>query len=446
MSRSSFMSLKTPLLSDIEGIDLKDVCVVVDTAVDPAVNPDVNPDVVASKTSQPTSTVSMKKTSETFETFKEYIVGLPKNQLHCFETRNGVNANGELLPSAHRNYLNYLYKFDKKDGSSFFITFRKEIRRDDVFAWYEMTLSKLDESPERCRAVGLKYYENAVDGKCIKLDLVCVNETFESPFRYSRAHYFKNEFYSDDFNFEVNEPGSLRRRLWMQGMDPDTKIDDSAQNMIITKEHNEGVLNEGILSKVRSKVRNYMNKELLKELLKQINEAIEEIKKVNYDDVLHAVKNIQDLAEHFEELKSIHKELTLMQDEPLREQHSTPTLPELKAKISENEKEQEHVRVEMSRLRQHNFTQEGDATVDTVDTDGPAAAPNKRMTDAEYEKWLIQHKFNIAKSLRNLGGGSTRKNKYMSRNTSRKRRLYRKKSRKGKKAYKKLRSRKITRK
>jgi hypothetical protein len=131
------MSLKEPLLNHVDPAD-------VDVDFDDVVVP-VG---VASERSEPTH-AKLKSVEKPSKTFKDYIRGLSKNQLHCFETRNGVNRFGGLEIGVHPSslrlfdyYLNYLYKFDK-DGISFFITFRKQFKRDhrdDVFGSYDITL------------------------------------------------------------------------------------------------------------------------------------------------------------------------------------------------------------------------------------------------------------------------------------------------------------------
>ena len=290
--------------------------------------------------------------------FKEYIKGLVKDQVHCFETRNGergasivVDMFGTIFgfgawllsKTIYRffkvRYLNYLYKFDK-DGSPFFITFRKRFESGTPSASHEIsefgiTLSKLDESPEKCIGVALKYDQ---DSKRIKLGSV------ELLLRTNRTTsvYRKNELFGDIFN-----------------------LGKAAQNMIIT-DRSPPVHNND------------------ESFVKSINVVIEEIKKVNYDN-FYAVAEVS-----------------------------------WKRKVGE-----------MDETEYNTLLETAEGYVDTQsDIAGRKEAPGAAVAANGTLKF----------------GGSTRKNKYMSRNTSRKRRLYRKKSRKCKKAYKKSRSRKITRK
>ena len=292
----------------------------------------------------------MTSMTQSSKTFKDFIKELLKNQVYCFETRNGerVGVIGRdiiygmvgigawlLSKTIYRffkvRYLNYLYIFDK-DNSSFFITFRKRFVKGTPIASHEIsefgiTLSKLDESPEKCIGVALKYDQ---DSKRIKLGMV----ELLTPINKTISVYTKNELLSDIFNSR-----------------------NTAQNMIITQK----------LESVGS--------------TDEFNEIIQEIKKVNYNDFYNAA------------------------------------IAAVRQKDSE---------VAEKLLK----TAEG-----YLDP----------MTDEQHKEWLKKYEYNIANDP-NWGGGSTRKNKYMSRNTSRKRRLYRKKSRKGKKVYKKLRSHKITKK
>jgi len=289
--------------------------------------------------------------AQSSKTFKDFIKELLKNQVYCFETRNGergevigrdiiygiVGIGAWLLSKtiyrfSKVRYLNYLYIFDK-DNSSFFITFRKRFVKGTPSASHEIsefgiTLSKLDESPENCIGVALKYDQVS---KRIKLGMV----ELLTPINRTISVYTKNELLSDIFNSR-----------------------DTAQNMIITQKLESVGLTD------------------------EFNKIIQEIKKVNYDDFLRAAKAA------------------------VRQEDSEVAEKLLKT------------------------------------AEGYYLDP---MTDEQHKEWLKKHEAGIANDP-NWGGGSTRKNKYMSRNTSRKRRLYRKKSRKGKKVYKKLRSHKITKK
>ena len=294
--------------------------------------------------------------------------------------------------------------------------------------------------------MGLRYDHIS---KHIKLCKVGVYE-YRGEVTFLRKHYIKNELCSDDFNLKVNEPGSLQRRLQNPALNPDTKIDDYAQNMIITKER----VNEEI------------SKTMNGELLDNINEAIKEIKEVNYDDFLRAGEAAVKVEEEEKVLQSL---MTAVTDgwEEFHKQYPTEWQsegqlrelpPDLKLKISEYEEAHDSAKkaraksAELLEIAENYHSVRDGAAAPAV---APAAAPNKGMTDEEYEKWLEKNEAKFAKIAdpnwvddhkQQPKGGSTRKNKYISRITSRKRRLYRKKSRKVKKAYKKLKSRKMARK
>ena len=344
--------------------------------------------------------------------FKDYINFLTENEVHCFETRNGergVMIAIDMLTSLvgigawalsktiYRffkvRYLNYLYKF-QKDGSIFFITFRKRFEKGSTssthkFSDFGITLSKLDVSdPKKCIGVPLKYDD---DGR-IKLG------TVELLGRLNAIHefYIKNELFSDVFNFSR-----------------------AAQNMIIT------------------------NKEVSTEhsLLPSINAAIQEIKKVNYDHFLRAAQAMR--ATTHKRFLFEHSKKSLTQSPP-----SEQVKNELKMK--ETELKNDEATATEYRSIAENYAGGGSAAAPAV---APAPEQNKGMSPTDFEKWLETNKEGISTDPswsvggRTLENGSyTRKNKYISRITSRKRRLYRKKSRKGKKVYKKLRSHKITKK
>jgi hypothetical protein len=341
-------------------------------------------------------------------------------------------------------YLNYLYKFDK-DGSSFFITFRKIFKGgdwDSFIGSYNITLSKLDESPERCIAVGLNYDPKTQRIKLGRVEIlntrrvshVASEHASAAPvvtqpptshymalqlIKQSPQHlymvYIKNELFSDGFNLP-DAPGSPQKRVIgeVEAMDTLGNLDDSAQNMIITE---EDVSNED------------------KQLRKNINEVIEKIKKVNYNDFLLAANAVVD---------EIHKHQ--LWSDAMQAMMAVDTKKVLGNSLSPEQNDKLKLEYDERKADFEKAKTKSDQLLET------AEGYLDPMTDEDYEKWLNQHKDNIAKDPnwvddhKRTIGGSTRKNKYMSRITSRKRRLYRKKSRKGKKAYKKVRSRKITRK